>query len=1487
MLVSFGAVSAADDSNATQDNNPIKIANEGTGIVSASNHTVTSSNYNQYFTSSGLTNKVSDGDTLIFAGEFSQKNFVITKNITIVGSGATIKNGVITVKNGGSGSEISGLKITNIGDNLKGIFLDGASYCNIHDNIINNTGISSYPICLNTASNFNSVTNNVLQTQGATYGHGSRSTSVIVLGGANNNYVAENNIHTEDANAIYISDYGNGGDFKGGAGYNNVFYKNTIIYMVDPTSWAYAIQMMGGNNTADSNVIIGAYRGISSSNLPGNKAINNIIYISGKDFSTNKTTGGDYGIALASDSLIKNNTITGVFGGAAISAGSNSVVEDNYVNASKGNGVLASGDNVVIRNNELYTTSSSVICQAGKYSGIVVDNNTVVSESGIGVLLQKSSNTKYPSNITVVNNRITTSNKYMINAADADKNSYKIKNNTGTGLILTPAGEVDPSIPDFQFNGTVHNITPDNYHSYIDIDGNLMSDMVHDGDILNFKGTFSNKEILVSKSVKLTGNATFLNSTLIVTSDSVWIENLTIINKNQGYNAWAIFVVDTKTVKIVNNNISVYDPTAAYAVYVYKSSYVYVEDNNLFSNGESLTYTLLGYGAENCEFKNNNISCLGTGEIYSFNDNNDLNGNASGTCIGTETCIGSETCIGHCLGDILKEHCLDGTNIVPEIYRTYGILMIKSSNNTVIDNEVYVTSLVNESLVVNSTNSIVGIDFYYDCDYNNIINNVITVEGNDNYLYGAGALAQSTGQFSDSTAKNNKFIGNNITVNGYNVVEGFIFGQGCEDNLIESNNIKLNTGRVAYGFTLESSNSSSIIDNNLEMSAAIGYGIEAYKSCNNIIVGNNITGEGKLISGIAGINSKSNIIEENTINSLGDNSSVDFIMKDVIRAVNSGIFFDDNSTGNKINENNITCLNGYPVVLSNESGLNNVTDNYLKGIKSGNAGVQNPEGNLVKDNYYAYFDDFEFDSVTVPYMGGVIIIIKSNESADGAVAEFKIADDIIGNATFADGKAVFNYNLTDKYGVGNYPITASVSKEGFKTTDVNANLKVVKANITVKVDDVVAKPKMNVLFNATVTDFAGRPITSTEVRFYRNNIYIGKATTDENGLASANLNIPQGLDGNYTISARVDGSENYLAGNGTGNLIVSGKEITQIIVSDVVMSCRDGSGVVATLVDENGNPIANKLITFTINGASYGRTTNNKGQTSPFVIKLDPGNFVVSVSFKGDSEYKPCSANASVTVKSTLVISNVTMMYKNGTRYYVSVIQDGKPVANEKVILNINGIKYYRTTNNDGSTSIAINLDPGTYIVTVNRLSNDEKLSSVLVVKSLLIENKDTQLFYRNGTGYTVKVIKQDGTVAGAGEIVTFNINGVFYNRATNGSGIARLNLNLDPGDFVITASYKGCSVSNNVKVLPVLYASDLTKKYSEAKAFSVLLVDGQGKPLSGKIITFNINGVFYDRITNATGYANLNIRLQPGVFIITSSYGNACKSNTVTVTQG
>ena len=98
------------------------------------------------------------------------------------------------------------------------------------------------------------------------------------------------------------------------------------------------------------------------------------------------------------------------------------------------------------------------------------------------------------------------------------------------------------------------------------------------------------------------------------------------------------------------------------------------------------------------------------------------------------------------------------------------------------------------------------------------------------------------------------------------------------------------------------------------------------------------------------------------------------------------------------------------------------------------------------------------------------------------------------------------------------------------------------------------------------------------------------------------------------------------------------------------------------------------------------------------------------------------------------------------------------------------------------------------------------------------------------------------------------------------------------------TAEYKGCVVSNNIKVLPVLAASDISMKYRDGTQFKATLVDGQGKPYAGQSVTFNINGVFYNRVTDSTGTAKLNINLMAGQYIITSSYNGSSISNTITI---
>ena len=80
--------------------------------------------------------------------------------------------------------------------------------------------------------------------------------------------------------------------------------------------------------------------------------------------------------------------------------------------------------------------------------------------------------------------------------------------------------------------------------------------------------------------------------------------------------------------------------------------------------------------------------------------------------------------------------------------------------------------------------------------------------------------------------------------------------------------------------------------------------------------------------------------------------------------------------------------------------------------------------------------------------------------------------------------------------------------------------------------------------------------------------------------------------------------------------------------------------------------------------------------------------------------------------------------------------------------------------------------------------------------------------------------------------------------------------------------------------------AADLVKKYGTSDQFRVLLLDGQGNPFPNQIINFNINGVFYSRLTDVDGYAKLNIRLGAAVneYIITSTYNGTSISNKIII---
>ncbi len=312
----------------------------------------------------------------------------------------------------------------------------------------------------------------------------------------------------------------------------------------------------------------------------------------------------------------------------------------------------------------------------------------------------------------------------------------------------------------------------------------------------------------------------------------------------------------------------------------------------------------------------------------------------------------------------------------------------------------------------------------------------------------------------------------------------------------------------------------------------------------------------------------------------------------------------------------------------------------------------------------------------------------------------------------------------------------------------------------------------------------------------------------------------------------------------------------------------------------NDTAVRDARVTISINGIDYYRSTNRYGMVS-MAINLGCGKYDVAV------KYGTYMVNSTITVKSTVSGENITKTFRNATQYYAKFVDtNGYLLINSMVRFNINGVFYTRNTDSSGVAKLNINLNPGEYIITAINTNSGEMYSNVVTVLPNIAENHNLTKYYRNDSQYVVRLLDDGGNPVGAGVNVTFNINGVLYTRTTNATGHAKLNINLEPGTYIITAMYKDLMLSNTITVLPVLEAKDLTMKYLDGSKFEAKLLDGEGNPYSGQNITFNVNGVFYDRTTDDSGIARLNINLMPGEYIITSSYKGSNIANRITISS-
>ncbi len=614
-----------------------------------------------------------------------------------------------------------------------------------------------------------------------------------------------------------------------------------------------------------------------------------------------------------------------------------------------------------------------------------------------------------------------------------------------------------------------------------------------------------------------------------------------------------------------------------------------------------------------------------------------------------------------------------------------------------------------------------------------------------------------------------------------------------------------------------------------------------------------------------------------TVNVIKANPNLNVFIKDVNYGENLTIYATLNGVNNtNLTGNVIVTINNknYSVVVINGKG-NVSADKLPAGLYNFSAtwaGNDNYNGTNISGGFKINKIDstiaINVEDIKVGENATIIVNLDSDATGNVTIIvdnqNYTVAINEGQTIKVIGGLKAGTYDVFVKYiGDNNYNSAQNTTKfTVLKISDYNMNVTVPEfkegVNSTVGVD----LPK----------DAAGTVTVEIDGKKYTANIING----------TAKVNIPGLGVGDYNITTTYSGDAKYVSMTKKGNITVIPNMDVNLYVDDVVMIYHDGTRLVAKLTDYHGRPIVNDIIYFTINGKTYAKTTDDNGTVS-MGLNLDSKVYTATVSYNESEVYSKISKNVTVTINPTVISEDLVKMYQNDTRFYVKFTDStGKALTKTTVKFNIHGVFYTKKTDKDGVADLGIMLRPGEYILTAYNPVTGEEKGFNITVKSLIVQC-DLTKYYLNASKFQATIYDKNGSLA-VGKNVTFNINGVFYTKTTDSNGVVSLAINLRPGEYIITTMYEGLAVGNNIVVLPTLVTRDLNMTYGDGSNFTAQTLDGQGKPLANQNVTFNINGVFYNKVTDDNGVASLTMRLMSGKYIITSYWNDFQTGNTIII---
>ena len=1551
---------------------------------------------------------------------------VVLNNISVIVENKRVGSGVGTtaIRHGSTNVTLKNSYIyTSNNGGSSSIVLTHVQNCTVENNTIVGEGNVGNLLYLNTfndagcdlSNDYNKIINNKITgpspAAGICYGIGING---------NNNLIAGN----------VINYAGNGIVPAWGATPNNNTYCDNVL--IGGASMSVAASSIAYNNTVSGTLTIGsgsvAYNNTAKAiSVSSNSVVSNssatatltvqagakVANVTAASLSVNGKNAVIENVSISGVGTIKSSAtnttlINSTFGGMlTVQSAKNTIKYNNIVLATGDAAILATGGDNVITNNYLIagdklgdnavnSTVETNIVKDNLPGGIV--NVTITAKDvfeGSDVIIDVTVDSL--SNLTEkfmlkINNK-----EYVLSFTDSKANVTISDLTAGKYDIAVTYGDETYTLINATSDVSVYGnvVTNETFFIYFDEDGLLREEVPFDE--LIFKGEFSDIVNLISITTPLkitSDNAVLRNIAFAVLSDNVVLNGLTLIsNVSCADNGGALILVAENNVNVSNMNISyiIKESVDAVAINANGVSNLNVVNSNIFFEScpkdDSLTASAINIdGVSNSFINGNNITAV---LPYLFASNYDMKYFMMG--VNTVNPIRMRECNNVTFS---KNNVNTTANDGSASFPTLQCMFIVGSNDCVIDGNNF--SMIDTLIPAGTSNYLYGINIGY--------NKNLMISNNDFKMSTAGGKdAAGTAYAIQGVECEVSMIGNNITSisNGPNLGIYFASMTGGTSELYIANNLINVTGLASASGSwalvsgIEVQNGNAKIYNNTIYTYNVGdyspenymygisyaqfmYGDRSFDIRDNRIYvdghyavsfinvdGSNVTGNLLITRDLGGDAAveikagKNNVVENNYPR------SSDLIFN--ITSEEPGKILIDVTIDKKATGNIAVIVDGdkYDVAIVNGSAKLTLSDlpagvYYIEAKYDGNS--------IVTESYNS--TKFTIDLID----SSIAVEAKNIKCGEEAVITATVTDGATGTVTFFVNGKTYVVDITDSVATlkiadlttGDYPVFAYYNGDKYYKTSYNSttfNVAKLASTTTVNVSDI--KVGEDAVISIAVPEITSGVVSVTVGdAIYNVAVVDGKGSLTLSGLAS----------GSYDVVAKFNGDDKYLASedsakfnvtklastidiavdnikvgedavigvalpeDATGEVIISvnGKNYTvmtkygmaSVTISDLANGTYsvdvfyNGDDIYAPIKNSTAFTVSkvsdynmtvdiadiikgeNATITVsvpedgtgnvivTINGTDYKGTVVN-GTAKVIIPGLDEGTYKVVTFYTGDNKYDSMIVNGTITVnkntKTTLTMDNL-VKYFNGPQKLMAKLVDGfgNPIANATVYFTINGKVYARITDENGTASIAIRLLPSEYKASALFNGTDDydmaTVNASVLVKNTILGN-DTTLYFRNGTQYVAKFLDGNGKAL-ANTDVKFNINGVFYTRVTDENGIARLNIRLDPASYIITAynPVTGEQKANNITVLPRIIAKDLSMKYLDGSTFNAALVDGQGKAISGVNITFNINGVFYHRTTNADGVTKLNIRLMPGEYIITSMYDECWASNKIII---